>query len=50
MEVSEKSNVESALTLEGYQVRDGVFGKPYIDRDEWRETPYPHRNVHGGFS
>lgn len=50
MEVSEKSNVESALNLEGYQVRDGVFGKPYIDRDEWRETPYPHRNVHGGFS
>src|SRR5690606_39923312 len=29
---------------------DRFFGKPYIDRDEWRETPYPHRNIHGGFA
>src|SRR3546814_16470757 len=26
-----------------------LFGKPYIDRDEYREKPWPHRNVHGGF-
>lgn len=39
----------SDLDPSGYEVRDPYFGKPYIDRDEWREKPYPHRNVHGGF-
>jgi hypothetical protein len=39
-----------SIEVDSYQVVDGFFGKPYIDRDEWRETPYPHRNVHGGFA
>ena len=26
------------------------FGAPYIDVDEWRDKPYPHRHVHGGFA
>jgi hypothetical protein len=39
----------SAITPDGYTVADAYFGKPYIDRDEWREQPYPHRNIHGGF-
>lgn len=38
-----------SVETESYQVRDGYFGKPYIDRDEHREKPWPHRNVHGGF-
>ena len=38
------------LDTDGYAVRDSYFGKPYIDRDEFREKPYPHRNVHGGFA
>jgi hypothetical protein len=25
------------------------FGAPFIDVDEWREEPRPHRYVHGGF-
>lgn len=28
---------------------DSFFGKPIIDKDEWRESPYPHRYVHGSF-
>ena len=33
-----------------YNVADTYFGQPYIDRDEWRDTPIRHRNVHGGFT
>lgn len=40
----------SPLDTNGYRARDAFFGQPYIDRDEWRETPIPHRHVHGGFS
>ncbi|MBV6642862.1 MAG: hypothetical protein KI791_19250, partial [Cyclobacteriaceae bacterium] len=28
---------------------DTLFTSPYVDTDEWRETPVPHRYVHGGF-
>src|SRR3546814_1259531 len=37
------------LDVASYAVTDGYFGKPYIDRDEERTEPIPHRNVHGGF-
>ena len=40
----------SPLDTEGYQVHDAYFGAPWIDRDEWRDTPIPHRHVHGGFA
>src|ERR1700749_2786254 len=40
---------KAALETDSYKGRDGYFGKAYIDRDEYREKPYPHRNVHGGF-
>ncbi len=33
-----------------YVVTDTYFGAPYIDLDEQRETPAPHRHVHGGFT
>ncbi|MDT7551339.1 MAG: hypothetical protein QOE84_3733 [Actinomycetota bacterium] len=39
-----------ALDLTGYTVTDTAFGAPWIDIDEWRETPAPHRHVHGGFT
>ncbi|WP_439135973.1 PKD domain-containing protein [Pseudomaricurvus sp.] len=28
---------------------DPMFQKPYIDQDEWRDSPVRHRYVHGGF-
>jgi hypothetical protein len=28
---------------------DPLFTQPYIDHDEWRDTPVRHRYVHGGF-
>lgn len=28
---------------------DPYFAEPYIDVDEWRDTPVRHRYVHGGF-
>ena len=33
-----------------YKVSDPYFGQPYVDVDEQREAPYPHRHVHGGFA
>ncbi|MEA3301161.1 MAG: hypothetical protein U9R22_13140 [Pseudomonadota bacterium] len=39
-----------ALDTGGYQVHDPYFGAPWIDRDEWRDSPIPHRHVHGGFA
>ena len=29
--------------------KDATFGAPFIDVDEWRDEPVPHRYVHGGF-
>jgi hypothetical protein len=26
-----------------------MFGEPYVDTDEWRDVPFRHRYVHGGF-
>lgn len=30
--------------------QDTVFKDPYVDMDEWRDSPVRHRYVHGGFS
>jgi hypothetical protein len=38
-----------ALDVTSYAPTDSYFGKPYLDRDEWRAEPHPHRHVHGGF-
>ncbi len=40
----------SSIGCSSYAVTDRFFGTPYIDVDEWRDTPYPHRHVHGGFA
>lgn len=29
--------------------KDPLFAQPYIDVDEWRDSPVRHRYVHGGF-
>ena len=34
-------------TYDGTQ--DEIFQKPYIDKEEWRDTPTRHLYVHGGF-
>ena len=38
--------VNAELTFETV---DTLFKKPYIDVDEWRNTPVRYRYVHGGF-
>lgn len=47
---AEHTTNSEAIDLADYQVTDGYFGKPYIDRDEWKQEPVPHRNIHGGFA
>src|ERR1700756_1327960 len=42
----ETDKIETA----SYKVSDPFFGEPYIDVDEQRDAPYPHRHVHGGFA
>ena len=32
-----------------FTTKDTLFKSPYVDVDEWRETPAHHRYVHGGF-
>jgi hypothetical protein len=38
------------IDLSEYAVTDDFFGAPYVELDEWRERPSPHRFVEGGFS
>jgi hypothetical protein len=40
---------DSNIDLTSYAVTDDFFGAPYIDEDEWRDTPVRHRWIHGGF-
>src|ERR1700733_118672 len=40
----------SAIDLSGYEVTDTFFGRPFIDIDEERERPSPHRFIQGGFA
>jgi len=49
--MSDVKTAVSGMPIEvaSYTVTDKYFGKPYIDRDEPREQPIPHRHVHGGF-
>ncbi len=36
--------------LDTFRSTDSFFGAPYIDIDEQRTVPVPHRYLHGGFS
>jgi len=40
---------DTKIDLSSYVVTDDFFGAPYIDVDEERAEPTPHRHVHGGF-
>jgi PKD domain-containing protein len=37
------------VSADNYQVSDSYFGAAYIDQDEIRDKPSPHRFIHGGF-
>jgi hypothetical protein len=39
----------AAIDVSSYAVTDDFFGPPYVDADEERDKPVPHRHVHGGF-
>src|ERR1700733_6012194 len=39
----------SEIDLSGYVVTDDFFGEPFIELDEPRERPSPHRFILGGF-
>jgi hypothetical protein len=32
-----------------FEISDSLFSEPYVDDDEWRDSPVRHRYVHGGF-
>jgi hypothetical protein len=32
-----------------FTTKDTLFREPYVDLDEWRNKPFRHRYVHGGF-
>ncbi|GGB87256.1 hypothetical protein GCM10011494_02000 [Novosphingobium endophyticum] len=52
-EATAQSDAEQAsarLSTAGFQADDELFAKPYIDVDEWRDTPVRHRYIHGGFT
>lgn len=36
--------------FQDFYTSDSLFLKPYVDVDEWRESPCKHRYVHGGFT
>src|ERR1700759_1682060 len=38
-----------SIDLSSYRVTDAFLGAPFIDVDDWRDEPVPHRYVHGGF-
>ncbi len=42
-------DVDGKIAVATYIPADTFFGAPYIDSDEWRESPLPHRHVYGGF-
>ena len=38
-----------SIPLDGYTITDDFFGAPFVDINEMREVPLPHRYVHGSF-
>jgi hypothetical protein len=37
------------INVSSYGTTDSFFGSAYVDLDEYRDSPIPHRYVHGGF-
>lgn len=46
---SQSGTVGGSIKQPNYIPEDKFFGPAFIDIDEWRESPVPHRYVHGGF-
>src|SRR2546423_8090281 len=44
-----EGGVMSLGTSSAELAEDSFFGPPYVDIDEWRDSPQRHRYVHGGF-
>src|SRR3546814_19343619 len=38
-----------ARAINNYVPPDSYFGRPFLDADEMRDDPLPHRYIHGGF-
>lgn len=38
------------IAAAGYTAEDPLFTQPYIDVQEWRDSPVIHFYVHGGFA
>src|SRR3546814_2561768 len=38
-----------ARAINSYVPTDSYSGRPFIDADEMRDDPLPHRYIHGGF-
>jgi hypothetical protein len=49
-ETDQAPGTTTDLDVSAYRVTDGFFGAPYIELDEARERPSPHRFVQGGFA
>lgn len=49
-EVSKPSGDLVTAAAGRYRAVDALYATPYIDVDEWREDPEPHRYIHGGFT
>ena len=44
-----QSSASAEIKQPNYIPEDKFFGPAFIDIDEWRDLPVPHRYVHGGF-
>jgi hypothetical protein len=44
-----KSQINTETYHQENLLKDKLFQEPYIDIDEWRDTPVKHHYVHGGF-
>ncbi|WP_216368646.1 hypothetical protein [Limnovirga soli] len=36
--------------VKSFTIKDTMFKTPYVDIDEWRDTPVRHHYIHGGFT
>jgi hypothetical protein len=50
--LSKQRRLEEAMADKtvGSEANDEMFAEPYVDVDEWRDSPVRHRYVHGGFT
>lgn len=46
--LAQQASLVTGISLEAGN-DDSLFKQPYLDVDEWRDTPVRHRYIHGGF-